>query len=148
MKQTSDLSQNDQNPVIISEHDYKVIMQLIGPLSGQESEMSLAHELKRAIVVNNEAFPTNTVGLNSIVTVMDVVTGVPKTFKLVTPSLANIKDGSISILSLMGAALLGFREGEEVLWKMPGGVKTFRITEVNNEARAGMPVGEAASAGA
>lgn len=122
--------QNDRNPVIISEGDFEIIKNLVGHPSEGASEMSLAYELSRAIVVRKEAFPPHTIGLNATVSVLDLDTKAEKTFTLVTPSLANIQKGNISILSPMGAAVIGFRKGEEVVWKMPGGLKRFRILDV------------------
>lgn len=133
MEQVTNFQKNDQNPVIISEADYNTLKNIVGPISDSINEMSLAHELNRAIIVNKEAFPPNTVGLNSKVTVIDIESQVPKTFTVVVPAMADIKKGMVSILSPMGTALFGFRKGEEFLWKMPGGIRKFQITEVNND---------------
>jgi len=52
---------------------------------------------------------------------------------LVTPDKADIKKRKISIMAPIGAALIGFRQGEKVKWSVPGGKKTFTIVEVINE---------------
>lgn len=49
------------------------------------------------------------------------------------PVRADISKGLVSVLSPMGTALIGFREGESVSWQMPGGLKHFRILRVNND---------------
>ncbi|MGZ3845979.1 MAG: GreA/GreB family elongation factor [Flavisolibacter sp.] len=33
----------------------------------------------------------------------------------------------------MGTALIGFRKGEQVRWKVPAGKKTFTIVDVQNQ---------------
>ena len=97
--------------------------------------MSLAHEIDRAIVVNNHAFPAHAIGVQSQVLIRDLDTDQEKSFTLVWPSGADIKKGHVSILSPMGAALLGFRQGERISWKMPGGLKRFLIVNVDNSRR-------------
>jgi regulator of nucleoside diphosphate kinase len=51
---------------------------------------------------------------------------------IVLPDKANIKERKISIMSPVGTALIGFRQGENVKWQVPSGRKTFTILEVNN----------------
>jgi len=52
---------------------------------------------------------------------------------LVTPDRANIKDRKISVMAPIGTALLGFRQGNKIKWKVPAGKKTFTIVNVTNE---------------
>jgi regulator of nucleoside diphosphate kinase len=120
---------NQQNPVVITEDDYN----LLKPLA-RRYHKELAQELQRAIIVRKDAFPENTVAINSVVTVEDAETQRTSSFRIVLPSMADIKQRCISVLSPMGTALLGFRKGEEVQWQMPGGLKTIRIIEVSNHA--------------
>ena len=51
---------------------------------------------------------------------------------IVLPDKADIKERKISIMSPIGTALIGFRQGENVKWQVPSGKKTFTILEVNN----------------
>ena len=51
---------------------------------------------------------------------------------IVLPDKADIKERKISILSTIGTALIGFRQGENIRWQVPPGKKTFTILEVNN----------------
>ncbi len=52
---------------------------------------------------------------------------------IVTPDKANIKEKKISIMAPIGTALIGFRKGQKVKWKVPSGDKTFTILEVKND---------------
>ena len=52
---------------------------------------------------------------------------------VVTPEKANIKKRLISIMSPVGTALIGFRKGQQVKWKVPAGKKTFTIMNVENQ---------------
>ena len=72
--------------------------------------MSLATELKRAIIVNKDAFPQHGIRLNSQVSVLDIDTQRVFEFMIVMPENADIKQNKISVLAPMGAALIGFRK--------------------------------------
>lgn len=121
---------NNMNPVIITEHDFQQIKSLINTGNSNRNERLLSNEMNRAILVKKDAFPINTVGLNCMVTVLNVATRQKKTFSIVMPEAADAQRNRISILSPMGTALIGFRKGEEVVWEMPGGLKKFIIIDV------------------
>ncbi len=120
----------EKTPVILCEEDYNLLKQFAGTKTDDISEMSLAYELNRAVVVDNEALPVGTIRLNSLVSVKEVNSGKVTDFRIVMPIDADIKQKKISILAPLGAALIGFREGDEVEWKMPAGVKRFTVLNV------------------
>lgn len=122
-----------KNPVVIREDDYEMLKSYIAGVRVNDGEMTLSGELQRAVIVTKEAFPPHTIGLNSKVSVMDIATEKVKEITLVMPAHADMQTNKVSILTPMGAAIIGFRKGEEVRWKMPSGIKTFRIVEVINE---------------
>lgn len=124
--------EKQQNPVVITEEDYNLLRPFINGLSNRQDKMTLAYELQRAVIVRKDAFPPNTVGLNSVVSVEDVETHKTSSFKIVMPECADIRKQKISVLTPMGTALLGFRKGEEVEWQMPAGMKKLRIIDVMN----------------
>ncbi len=126
------MNMNDQNPVVITQEDYQLLKQYISPNPEKEGEMSLSYELNRAVIVNKEAFPPHTVRLNSKVSVLDLDTNKVLEFSIVMPAHADMKQNKVSILTPMGAALIGFRKAEEVRWKVPAGLKRFRILDVVN----------------
>ncbi|WP_298732893.1 GreA/GreB family elongation factor [uncultured Chitinophaga sp.] len=120
------------NPVVITREDYEMLKPLIERRADKLEEMSLGHELSRAIVVNKDALPPFTVRLNSKVTVLNQETQRVMEFTIVMPEQADMGQKKVSILSPMGTALIGFRKGEEVLWQVPAGLKRFRILDVVN----------------
>ncbi|HEY1030702.1 MAG TPA: GreA/GreB family elongation factor [Flavipsychrobacter sp.] len=120
------------NPVIITEEDYKLLKPYVDKLPDRNEEMSLAHELKRAVIVTKDAFPKHCVKLNSRVSILDLDTQKVLEFTIVMPEHADIKQNKISVITPMGAALIGFRKSEEVRWKVPAGLKRFRILDVVN----------------
>lgn len=127
------MNPNTEKPVIIKEEDYQRLKAYIFNEPGREDEMTLSNELRRAEIVSKAAFPPDTIGLNSKVTILDTETGKTREIILVLPDNANIQNNMISILTPIGAALIGFRKGEEVVWKVPAGLKRFRIVNVLNE---------------
>ena len=90
-------------------------------------------ELKKAKLVNKEAFPDDIVRLNSKVRIKAEDNDKVMELVLVTPDKADIKARKISIMAPIGTALIGFRQGQKVKWRVPAGKKTFTIMEVINE---------------
>lgn len=117
------------NPVVLSEPDYILLKNLIAdtPVDG---EMSLAHEIGRAVVVKEEALPRHAVRIGSRVTILDLGSETTMTLTVVLPDDVSVASNKISVLSPMGTALIGFRQGEEVVWNFNGENRTFRIEEV------------------
>jgi regulator of nucleoside diphosphate kinase len=120
------------NPVLITEDDYQLLKPYIDNMPGRHEEMTLAHELSRAVVVKKEAFPPHGVRINSKVSVLDLESNRILEFTLVMPEHADMRENKVSILTPMGAALIGFRKAEEVSWRVPAGLKRFRILDVQN----------------
>lgn len=90
-------------------------------------------ELKRAKLVSPEKFPADVVRLNSKVKIREDNNDKIIEFIVVTPDKADIKERKISVMAPIGAALIGFRQGQKVKWQVPSGKKTFTIVEVTNE---------------
>lgn len=120
------------NQVIIGKEDYRLLKQYAETSSGNNASatMSLAHELSRAKVVDDNRLPAGSVRLNSHVRVQDLESGKEIEFTIVMPREADIAKQKISILTPMGAALIGLRKGETVEWKMPAGMRQFKILDV------------------
>lgn len=127
---------NENNPVVLCEEDFNRLKQIINLTGAKSSDkMSLAYEVSRAIVVKNDAFPPNTIRLGSKVKIEDIDTLKTHEFTIVMPGGVEIKEKKISVLTPMAAAIIGFREGDEVVWKMPSGLKRLKVLEViNNNA--------------
>lgn len=125
------MNKNNEQPVLICEEDYRQLKQYAG--AEADNEMSLAHELGRATIVKDDALPPDVIRLNSKVTIEEVQSKKKSAFKIVMPHFADISKRKISILTPMAAALIGFKKGSTVSWKMPAGVKAFKILEVTYE---------------
>lgn len=98
--------------------------------SKPERAADLADRLRDSLVFKAEALTEVFVKMNSTVTVQECDGGESYSYKLVFPAEADISRGSISVLSPLGAALLGRKEGESFAYASPGGTVRVRIERV------------------
>lgn len=111
--------------------DYKYISGLLAALpQNNESLQRLRRELARAVVLEPALIPPTVVGLNSRVRLQDLDSQDVEEYTLVAPDKADADQGRISLLAPIGAALLGYREGEELEWPTPGGLRRLRLLRV------------------
>jgi regulator of nucleoside diphosphate kinase len=96
----------------------------------------LRDELERAIIVAPRDIPPGVITMNSLITVLDLTGGSRREITLVYPHEAEPASGRISVLAPLGTALLGYREGDEVEWLMPGGIRRLRIESVRSDDEA------------
>lgn len=115
--------------VFISERDFDALDRLVGDLPGTGAAGLLQQELDRAEVVQDADMPKGVVGLNRWVHFTDGSAQDMRRVCLVLPKDADIDAGKISVLSFVGAGLLGLREGETIDWPNPSG-ETRRLTVV------------------
>ncbi|HEX6636022.1 MAG TPA: nucleoside diphosphate kinase regulator [Steroidobacteraceae bacterium] len=92
----------------------------------------LRDELERAIIVAPQEIPAGVITMYSVIAVHDLTAGSRREITLVYPHEAEPAAGRISVLAPLGTALLGYREGDEVEWLMPGGVRRLRIESVRS----------------
>lgn len=128
---------NIKQQLLITKNDYEIIMAYLQhgffgrrTFSRQDAEY-LKEEISKAKVVRPEELPADVVQLNSTVLIEDEDKK-PMQLMLVTPDKADISQKKISVLAPIGTALIGFRKGQKVSWKVPSGKKIFTILEVAN----------------
>lgn len=85
--------------------------------------------LAKALVKNNEEMPRTIVRLNSKVT-LSGKNGRTRTVQLVLPSEKNNERGRISVISSLGANLIGLGVGHRVLLGVPHGSNAVEIVKV------------------
>lgn len=100
----------------------------------------LLDELTRAkIVPSAKLLPSDVVALGRRVTYRDQETGREQTVTFVLPQEADIAEGRASVLTPVGVALIGLREGATFSWEAEGGrIRQLRVERVSE------PAGEAA----
>lgn len=106
-----------------------------GSLRDREHLEDLHEEIERARIVDENLIAPDIVTMGAEVHVRDGETGVSARYVVVPPTQADLAAGYISVLAPLGTALLGYREGDEVEWHMPGGVRHLRIERVKQPDR-------------
>ena len=124
-----------ERTVYITDYDYKRLELLLDimnsvPQNRRDDLSCLENELETCKVVAPDEMPGNVVTLNSRIKYLDLDTSQEGVVTLVFPSNADQSAGRISVTTPMGAAILGYAEGDVVAWKVYSGKKTIRIEEV------------------
>jgi len=89
------------------------------------------NEIARARVVEAVRLPQDVVALGNEVTYRDETTGREQTVVLVLPQHADIAKARASILTPIGVALIGLREGSSFSWETRNGQKrTLTVVRV------------------
>ena len=100
----------------------------------QVSEL-LLRETTRAKLHRAAATPADVVTMGSEVEFRDEANGVTRTVTLAWPQEADIAAGRISILTPIGAGLIGLREGQQILWPdRDGRERNLTIVRVSQPA--------------
>lgn len=122
------------HPIVISEPDARVLRGLLAARAAashdQEHLEELRLELERAQVLEPEQVSTEVVTMHKPLRIFDLSSGKSQELMLVSPAEADVGARRISVLAPLGTALLGNREGDEVEWLMPGGIRRLRIEAV------------------
>ena len=127
-----------EDPIIISDADIVRLRGLLGAGRG-DAVRNAAHldelrrELDRALVLPPDLVPRHVITMGSRVRIRDCATGGVENYQLVFPRDADPATQRLSILAPLGTALLGNSEGDEVEWRMPGGVRCFRVQRVTQD---------------
>jgi regulator of nucleoside diphosphate kinase len=100
----------------------------------REPTLALLAELERAIIIADEALPAGVVALRSVVELEDLDSKERERYTLVVAPDDDTPEPALSVFSPLGTALLGYRAGNELAWRMPGGVRRLRILTVTQAA--------------
>lgn len=121
--------------ILVTQSDMQKLVQLLdlrgtSQARDQQHLEMLAQELERAEVVPSEGIPSDVVTMHSHVLVRDLDSGREAGYTLVFPVDADVNEGKISVLAPIGTALLGYREGDEIEWQVPGGIRRLKVVRV------------------
>lgn len=120
-------------PLQMRESDAERISNLAMDMEGRMPQVAelLIAEISRAKVVKDSHIAPDVVAMMSTVKFVDDASGVERTLQLVYPQDADIEAGRISIMSLVGAGLIGLRAGQTISWPDRGGhIRPLRIVDV------------------
>ena len=99
-------TQSERPTVYVTEADLERLSALAETAAGAGPRL-LTRELDRAVVVEVGEAPANFARLGSIVEYRDLLTGRSRRLQIVAPQDANIEAQRISVISPVGAALIG-----------------------------------------
>lgn len=97
-----------------------------------KSAKKLAEEMQVAKIVDGKEMPVDVIRFNTTVTIVSDG-GWHKKFKLVLPKHGDVQKGKISILTPMGAAVMGYAQGDLITWEFPSGYQNLTIEKVEQE---------------
>jgi regulator of nucleoside diphosphate kinase len=108
--------------ILIGEEDLEALHSLADQARGHlaAAAAQLLSELERARIVTQDELPLKTVRMGSLVT-FTTDDSQERTAELVFPDRADIAAGRISILTPVGAALIGVSAGQTIDWQAPDG---------------------------
>ena len=113
-----------EKPAIhVSASDYDLIANYALSLETRAPALSrmLLDEIDRATVCAPAELPPGVIALGSEVSYRDESTGAVRRVQLVMPAEADIERGLVSILTPMGAGLVGLQAGQSIDWPCPDG---------------------------
>src|SRR5688572_18139601 len=124
--------------LVIEKGEYVLLKRLVN-ISGyyaddtqRESIKKLAGELEQAHIRNEEDMPSDVVRFNTWITIGSK-NGWHKKFQLVMPKESDVKTNKISVLAPMGLAVIGYAQGDSVVWTFPNGEQQLTILKVEQE---------------
>lgn len=120
-------------PIMMSESDADRLTNLAISVEDRFPQVSdlLLGEISRAVVQPADRVSGDVVTMMSSVDFVDEESGAARSVQLVYPGEADIAEGKISILTLIGAGLIGLRAGQSIDWPdRSGKVHKLRIEAV------------------
>ncbi len=120
-------------PIHIVESEADMISDLAWAARDRFPDVSqlLLEEVGRAQLCSRAELPADVAAMGSTILYRDGARGAPRRVELVYPSYADVALGRISILTPVGAALIGMRAGNAILWPdRDGHLRDILVDEV------------------
>ena len=105
-------------PIVLTATDHDRLSALVEAISEKLPEVYeyLTVELERATVIDASELTMTVVTMGARVAFRDEVTGQERTVTLVYPRDADLATCRVSVLTPIGAALIGVAEGQSITW--------------------------------
>jgi len=97
-------------------------------LSVMEKELYIT--LQTAKTISQHNVPKTVITMNSTVRLRELLSQNEIELTITYPGNENCRKNRISILSPIGIALIGQQKGNQVSWKVPGGLGHFQIIDI------------------
>ena len=122
----------DLPPIKLIREDYNRLLELAAAGNSPVAE-TLLHEVERARIDDGHA-DAAVVRMGSVVEFRDDESGRVRTIQLVYPKTADAAQDKFSVLTPVGAALIGLSEGQSIDWRTPeGDRKQLTVLKVQQE---------------
>jgi regulator of nucleoside diphosphate kinase len=122
--------------VMIIKEEYNKLLEMIAEMDcsaddrAKERLEELEKELKACSIIDSTELPSDLVSMDSTVEFTDVDSGEVLKYTITWPETADFENNKISVLAPIGTALLGYKAGDEIEWKVPAGTKRFKINNI------------------
>ena len=90
----------------------------------------LVSEVQRAVVVPASEIPPDVITMNTRARLLDLDQRTTLDYTVVYPEDADFATGRISVVAPIGAAMLGYRVGDEIEWVVPSGPRRLRVEAI------------------
>ncbi|CAM2768519.1 nucleoside diphosphate kinase regulator [Rariglobus hedericola] len=123
----------NNTPIYISHDDNAKLRLLLSAAlysNASAALVKLRDELDRAVIIDPAAIPADIVTMESLVEFEDLSTGEVEEYTITFPERSNVDEKRLSILTPIGTALIGCREGDILTWNTPGGARELKIRRV------------------
>ncbi|EMY71129.1 nucleoside diphosphate kinase regulator [Leptospira vanthielii] len=131
---------NTKNKICVTHFDYNRLKLMISDYTKRNkmdpNTKDLLGEIERAQKVDSHSIPANFVTMNSVIELKNLNELEFQEFRLVFPEDANTEQNKISVLAPIGTAILGYKIGDVIHWKVPGGENQFQITSIKYQPEA------------
>ncbi len=124
-----------EKKIVVTQDDYMLISSYVRNNANTLSPYTfsrLSEELAGANVIAEDTSPKDIIKLGSEVELWEKTLNMRLAVKFVTPGIADAKQSKISILSPLGVALIGYREGDLVEWELHGIMRKYQVLKVDN----------------
>jgi regulator of nucleoside diphosphate kinase len=129
---------NREPPITLIKDDFNKLSKLAALRGNSAVAEYLAYELDRAQVVEDTNTIDNVVRLGSRIRFRDHAKTTPSDVVLVMPHEADIAKGYISVMTPVGAALLGLTKGQAITFTLPNGDdRTLTVLQVGSPGNSG-----------
>lgn len=120
-------------PITVTRPDYERLSNLVDAAESTAPQIGsdLAAELDRARIVEAHEVAPDVVTMHASFVFKDSMSGEPRTATLVYPGEEDIDQGRISVLTPIGAALLGLSQGQSIEWETRAGMaRTLTVVKL------------------
>lgn len=120
-------------PIVVTRPDYERLSDLVDAAAQAmpQAGSDLARELDRARIVEAHEVAPDVVTMHARFMFKDSLSDEPRTASLVYPGEEDIDQGRISILTPIGAALLGLSQGQSIQWETRNGMaRTLTVVKL------------------